>query len=148
MRTLMRQIWIRNSLFSGSSNNTRSSQSLKYPVYAFTDYHFAPTERVKIEYEKIIREVLLKHKKEKYFDEDYYDKLLTTFGVLNETQIKEHLHQNKETEILSEKMRRQKDLNQLTSDLTKYIKYTNETKDSYFILAQESINLNYYQLQL
>lgn len=60
-------------------------------MYAFSDFYYAATEEVKIIYDRVISDILYKHKKSKQFDDDYYDSLLQNFSVLSDQQIREHV---------------------------------------------------------
>ena len=72
-RTLLRQIGIRNSFNGGQSNVTRHSAVIKYPIYAFSDLHYASTEEVKVIYDKVLNDTLHKTRPFKNFNLDYYD---------------------------------------------------------------------------
>ncbi|CAK78433.1 unnamed protein product (macronuclear) [Paramecium tetraurelia] len=144
LRTFLRQIDLRNSLSSGQTNNTRQSQNVKYPVYAFSDFYYAASEDVKMIYDKVINDILYKYKKSKSFDSDYYDSLMQNFSVLTDQQIREHLQLNKDSEIILDSFKKQKCLKSLEKRLSLYTKLQNESKDNYTILCQEEIVENPY----
>ncbi|CAK63292.1 unnamed protein product (macronuclear) [Paramecium tetraurelia] len=144
LRTFLRQMELRSNQSSAQTNNTRQSQNVKYPVYAFSDFYYAASEDVRMIYDKVINIILYKYKKTKSFDADYYDSLMQFFSVLTDQQIKEHLQQNKDSEIILNSFKKQKCLKSLDKRLSLYTKLQNESKDNYTILCQEEVVENPY----
>ncbi|CAD8107723.1 unnamed protein product [Paramecium primaurelia] len=144
LRTFLRQIDLKNKKSLEQTNNTRQQQNLKYPVYAFSDFYYAASEDVRMIYDKVINDILYKYKKTKSFNGNDYDSLMQFFSVLTDQQIKEHLQQNKDSEIILNSFKKQKCLKSLEKKLSLYTKLQNESKDNYTILCQEEIVDNPY----